>query len=981
MQTFIVVITNKLNIGLTITPYYAEIEEDKPINLIEQATINHLNNPNYNLNDDEKEIITILNRISDNFLFKKFSRNKNETLKVFFDNLLSDDRYEKSIYPHIQNVLYQTITAISKTTTPVFYKENLYTQIYLSEKLKIESKPTIPHFNFTLEENVLEYRLEIIQETDDKSKTLHIANTTPIVVTNNPASFIVKNNLIFFDNIEDKKLMPFFKTDKLIIKSQHIEQYMKVFVKNTIEQFDNIHHSGFEINYIVGVPLATIKIEQDLSQNSILQLYFTYNKQTFLADKGPKIIIDFKIENGKYYFTKYNRNRERETEYFNFLKDNGLQQIEESQFRPENVNQSNSSDYIKSIIAEWLSSNVEKLTEAGFNFTQANNKEKIFIGSYKIKSEIIENNDWFELKASVLIGKFVIPFYKFKKHILENNPKFTLPNDEIFLIPQTWYSKYEELFTFAKTTNQKIELPRSHFQMLEDTFEDEKIGINKHSEIEFSEIDVPKSINATLRPYQKEGFNWLNFLYKNRLGGILADDMGLGKTLQTITMLAHTYNEREDISQNTKQQTSLFDFEPQFGFNKSGKSVSIIIMPTSLIYNWEREIKRFAPHLKTYKYTGSNRLKSKDIGNIIQHYHVVLTTYGIVRNDIDYLNSYKFHYAILDESQYVKNPSSKIYDAISQIKANHKVLLTGTPIENSLVDLWAQMNFVNPGLLGTLSFFKKYFEIPITRKKSETVEEKLQKLILPYFLRRTKDSVARDLPPRVDQTIYCEMTEAQKKYYDTEKAKIRNELLEVFESTTPNNNAIKTLEALSKLRQISNHPAMIDENYQADSGKFEQILDSLEYILSENHNVLIFSSYVKDLKLIEKELIKRKHPYSMLIGETRDREKVIDEFNREKRVFLSTIKAGGVGLNLTKADYVFILNPWWNPASEEQAINRAHRIGQEAKVFVYKFISVDTIEEKIAKLQEKKLALASKFITENEILKNLTKEEILQLFG
>jgi len=401
------------------------------------------------------------------------------------------------------------------------------------------------------------------------------------------------------------------------------------------------------------------------------------------------------------------------------------------------------------------------------------------------------------------------------------------------------------------------------------------------------------------------------------------------------------------------------------------------------VHNWANEIAKFAPQLKIYLYTGNNRTKSKEIGKILKHYHIVLTSYGIARNDIEYLKNYNFQYLILDESQNIKNPGSKIYQAVSELKANHKLVLTGTPIENALVDLWAQMNFVNNGLLGNLNFFKNHFAGPIEKKQDENKEQKLRQLINPFILRRTKEMVAKELPPVTEQTLVCDMTEDQQKFYEREKSGIRNELLKAIEQTGVNKNAILALQALTKLRQIANHPALVDESYTGSSGKYEQIFEKLGNAISENHKVLIFSSFVKDLELIEKDLQKQNIKYSKLTGSTTDRQKVINAFTNDEscRVFLISLKAGGVGLNLIEADYVFVLNPWWNPAAEAQAINRAHRIGQTKNVFVYKFIAAESIEEKIAKLQEKKMALADSFITTNNPLKDLSETELQELFA
>ena len=510
----------------------------------------------------------------------------------------------------------------------------------------------------------------------------------------------------------------------------------------------------------------------------------------------------------------------------------------------------------------------------------------------------------------------------------------------------------------------------------------------EEKEVIFPNAELPNGLNATLRPYQKDGFVWLNFLYQNRFGGILADDMGLGKTLQTIALLLKIYPHKpvtasRKIPDNAPQQLSFFDKPEVKSLNESGIGASLICVPTSLLHNWHDELRKFAPHLKAYIYAGTNRIKSKDIGKIFRHYHVVITSYGILRNDIELIKNYRFHYFILDESQYVKNPASKIYEAIKSVEADFHLGITGTPIENSLIDLWTQMDLVNKGLLGSLPFFKRHFVVPITKNQDEAKEIKLQKLIQPFLLRRTKEKVAQDLPPVMETVLYCDMTPEQELFYEREKSGIRNSIYQVFESKTAEQSAIIALQALTRLRQIANHPVLVDEKYEGSSGKFEQILENLENIVAENHNVLVFSSFVKDLELIEQELKVRNLTYEKLTGATQKREQVIKSFSQsgQCRIFLISLKAGGVGLNLTKADYVFMLNPWWNPAAESQAINRAHRIGQTKNVFVYRFISTGSIEEKIARLQEKKARLADTFVSSNNPLKDLSKNEIIDLFS
>ncbi|HEX3008935.1 MAG TPA: DEAD/DEAH box helicase [Bacteroidales bacterium] len=406
---------------------------------------------------------------------------------------------------------------------------------------------------------------------------------------------------------------------------------------------------------------------------------------------------------------------------------------------------------------------------------------------------------------------------------------------------------------------------------------------------------------------------------------------------------------------------------------------SLIVLPSSLVHNWANEIVKFAPHLRLMKHIGGHR--ETDVTGFAK-YDIILTTYGVIRNEIDWLKKYEFFYIVLDESQIIKNPDSKIFQAVIELKAQHKLVLTGTPIENSLSDLWAQMQFVNPGLLGEQSFFRHNFLTPIEKESNEERQQQLRQLIQPFILRRTKNEVASDLPELTEQVRYCNMTESQKNFYEQEKSKARNEILDSISSVGMEKSALIVLQALTKLRQIANHPSMINPEYDSDSGKFEEVISNIEDMIAEDHKVLIFSSFVKHLELFKEYFETNKLKYSMLVGETRNREEVINQFqnDKENRFFLISLKAGGVGLNLTAADYVFILDPWWNPAAEMQAISRSHRIGQTEKVFVYRYISVETVEEKIIRLQERKSELADLFINSNNPFKQISREEIMDLF-
>jgi SNF2 family DNA or RNA helicase len=329
----------------------------------------------------------------------------------------------------------------------------------------------------------------------------------------------------------------------------------------------------------------------------------------------------------------------------------------------------------------------------------------------------------------------------------------------------------------------------------------------------------------------------------------------------------------------------------------------------------------------------------------------------------------------------VKNPSSKTYKSVLKLNSKYKLVLTGTPIENSLSDLWSQMNFLNKGMLGNLAFFRRYFITPIEKHNKKEPQEKLQILIRPFILRRTKEEVAKDLPPLMEQVVLCEMAGSQQKTYEREKSIIRNSILSSMEENGVNKSAMIILQGLTKLRQLANHPQLLENSTEAESGKFEEIFLMLENLMAEKHKVLIFSSFVKHLELLKTKIEQNQWKYSMLTGQTSNRGEVIRQFQEEpdNRIFLISLKAGGVGLNLTGADYVFIIDPWWNPAAENQAISRAHRIGQKKHVFVYRFITENSIEEKIQLLQGRKNSLAEQFINSNNLLQEVTKDEILDL--
>ncbi|HWV75551.1 MAG TPA: DEAD/DEAH box helicase, partial [Pseudosphingobacterium sp.] len=617
------------------------------------------------------------------------------------------------------------------------------------------------------------------------------------------------------------------------------------------------------------------------------------------------------------------------------------------------------------LLINWINVNHDYLVQKGYQLEQkTDTQKKYLLGNTKISLEVKEQNDWFDVHAIVRFGNFEIPFIQLRDHILHQKREFILPSGEIAVIPEAWFAQFNNLFYFSSNKHE-LQLQKHHIGLINDLSESDLKELTMSRKLQrldnfesIEDFNTPLNFKGELRSYQKAGYNWFHFLKNYHFGGCLADDMGLGKTIQTLALLQ---KEREEH------------------IEKGARGTSLIIMPTSLIYNWQSEAEKFAPDLRILVHTGANRSKSPEL---FGQYDIVFTTYGITRIDETILQNFYFHYIILDESQNIKNPSSKSFKAIRELKGKHRLTLSGTPVENTVADLWSQMSFLNPGLLGSHTHFQTEFVVPIEKKKDEEKARKLQAIIKPFVLRRTKDQVAKELPPKSEQVLFCKMSDEQAEYYEKIKSEYRNVLLEQSLDELIKKSQIQILQGLSKLRQLANHPLMIDEHYTGDSGKFENVIHTLDNVLSRGHKVLIFSQFVKQLDIYRNYFHKKKIQYAYLDGATRNREEVVNTFrnNGDIKLFLISIKAGGVGLNLIEADYVFILDPWWNPAVEQQAIDRSHRIGQTKNVFIYKFITKDSVEEKILALQQRKKIIADQLITtEESFVKSLTADDIKEL--
>jgi SNF2 family DNA or RNA helicase len=577
--------------------------------------------------------------------------------------------------------------------------------------------------------------------------------------------------------------------------------------------------------------------------------------------------------------------------------------------------------------------------------------------------------DWFDAKVEIDFEGQRVGISDIKKALLAKQTFVHLADGTLGILPDEWLQRYSLLFKVGDGKNDKLRLSKYHMSVIDELYEnrnanelsfalDEKFERLREFK-KIPETAPPQDLTPILRPYQTSGFQWLNYLNDVGWGGILADDMGLGKTIQSLTMLRH-YKEQE------------------------GTLKALVVCPTTLIYNWENEIKKFAPTLTWRIHHGGARTKDVEV---LQGVNVVITTYGTLRSDIEILMKIFYDYVVLDESQAIKNPGSKVTKAACLLTAKNRLCMSGTPLQNNTFDIFAQMNFLNPGLLGSMEFFRNEFATPIDKFGEQEQKEHLRKLLYPFILRRTKEQVAKDLPEKTETILFCEMEKEQRKIYDAYRNSYRDKIMGVIDQQGIDKSQLTILQGLMKLRQICDSPAILNEEvkYPNESIKLEELTREITENIGE-HKALVFSQFLGMLALIKEKLKEQNIPFEYFDGSTSslDREKAIQNFqnNDECRVFLISLKAGGVGLNLTAADYVYIVDPWWNPAVEQQAIDRTHRIGQTKNIFAYRMICIDTIEDKILQLQERKRILAKELISdESAFVKALSKADVEYLFS
>jgi superfamily II DNA or RNA helicase len=588
--------------------------------------------------------------------------------------------------------------------------------------------------------------------------------------------------------------------------------------------------------------------------------------------------------------------------------------------------------------------------------------------SLSVKSSV----DWFELHGSVDFGGATASFPALLAALKKGEDMVRLDDGSFGLLPEDWLKKFGLLANTGTAHDDHLRFTTPQAGML-----DALLSAQPHATCDaaferlraelksFDSIKAqkpPGTFKGQLRPYQQDGLGWLDFLRRFGFGGCLADDMGLGKTVQVLALL----ESRRILRQKGDPDCA---------------NPSLAVVPRSLIFNWRQEAMRFTPQLRVLDHTGMDRIKSTQ--KHFENHDLILTTYGTLRQDAVLLKDIQFDYVILDEAQAVKNSNTASAKAVRLMRGRHRLCMSGTPIENHLGELWSLFEFLNPGMLGAASVFQ--MGASGDRAPDEDTRALLARALRPFILRRTKAQVAKDLPQKTEQTLYCELDTTQRKLYDELRDHYRKALLGRIDKDGVNKSKIQILEALLRLRQAACHPGLIDKARSAESSaKLDALLPQVMEVLEENHKVLVFSQFTSLLSIVRQKLDAEKITYEYLDGKTRDREEKVRRFQNDPdcKLFLISLKAGGLGLNLTAAEYVFLLDPWWNPAVEAQAIDRAHRIGQTRPVFAYRLIARDTVEEKVLQLQETKRALADAIINaDNSLIRSLTREDLELLLG
>ena len=810
---------------------------------------------------------------------------------------------------------------------------------------------------WSFEENTLTLKIREIEGDEFNLKSELLLNKKYFDFQIISENLIYRKGVIYsFDNFIDD--IRFIKELNTEISKENIEGYLSLanhYIKDL--EIDYLDYTIEERSEIEGVPQLSIeKISKDNSLFLKVETFFSSLSDTFIKTNDlEKIIVINNLEkkvficevNYKTFelvvdeivklLVKHQRNFSIRSGYY--LDENNLLIIQEE------------------IAKEFITKDLFQLaTKCRIVGSDKLKKYNIKFIKPKLVGRLTTSIDFLEGNLEVEIGDEKFSIIDLLNR-LKKDSYIVLGDGTNAIINKKYIEKLERVFENATSENVKIsffDLPIIEELINEKIFEDGQNPQRNFFE-GINDISVDKNlpkINATLREYQKYGYHWITYLLENNLGACLADDMGLGKTLQAIAVITNLHKKK--LSEKT-----------------------LIVMPKSLVFNWESEINKFSPDLKVGIYYGTNR----DM-ETFKNYEVILTTYGTIRNDIEELKDIKLDFVILDESQNIKNIYSQANKAIMLLNTRYRLALSGTPIENNLLELYSLFRFLNPTMLGSIENFNRYYMLPIQKDNDKNAMEELKKRIYPFILRRVKKEVLKDLPEKIEKTLFIEMNKEQKRFYEERRAYYYNLVHLSIKTNGLNKSQFSILQALNELRQIASCPE--NKNPALYSNKKIAVIENAIEAVKNNHKVLIFANYLSSIDSICRELSERGIKYLSMTGDTKDRHSLVDKFQNDSsyKVFVMTLKTGGVGLNLTAADTIFIYDPWWNKTVENQAIDRAYRLGQDNTVFAYKMILKDTIEEKILTLQKAKSLLIENLISdEGANFKFLSEEDIEFILG
>ena len=955
----IIVLTEHLTFGTLLIPYMAEKSNDGTYQLIEQA-FHAFPEAISRMNEAEQQAINIASHYTEKYLMGIYSREK--TVSRFLRKLSEDpERVKNNIRPFIEKKLQEMLTLIRHHNLPLYQKQVGSKLLYAHHAYHVHPHDVEIRFTFLADETNFRYQLQCYYD----GQPLSLSEQKPVIVlTSSPSALLLGMELYFFPHIESVRILPFTKKKKISVPASQIEKYIDNIVI-PIARYHEITTQGLNIIEETYACEAVLSLEDTIYDEQMLRLSFRYGDQSFTPDTVTEMKkIIYRNDFGEIFF--FRRDSDAEEEKLRMLTDSGLQRVSDVHFKL-------SPDAPEKTITEWIST-YRKMLQQSFLLTGNMGNTPYCLDEIRIEQSCDDEPDWFELHITVVIGNLRIPFSRFRKHILEEKREFLLPDGRMILLPEEWFSKYGNLLELGTQTETGIRLKPTFVGAVQSALEE-----NGPKDLPFKReirnVPVPQGLNAKLRPYQQKGFSWMVQLNKQGFGGCLADDMGLGKTLQVIALLTAFYQEK------TEQKAA--------GNEGSGSELplpSLIVCPASLVYNWGQEFARFSPEIRVLLIAGTAKERQEQLEEQMrmeasEGAQVIITSYDLLKRDRAAYLGRTFEYEIIDEAQVIKNAKTQGAKAVKEISANARFALTGTPVENRLSELWSIFDFLMPGFLYGYRKFRERYELPIVKNQDPEALTALRRMTGPFVLRRLKKDVLRELPGKEERIVYSAASGRQQKLYTASALKLKEALAG---GAWSGNGKLEVLSQLMRLRQICCDPALCFEDYTGESAKLETCVSLIASASAAGHKILLFSQFASMLERIRERLLQEGISSHLLVGATpkEERSRMVQAFaSDEVPVFLISLKAGGTGLNLTAADIVIHYDPWWNVAAQNQATDRAYRIGQEKPVTVYKLILKDTIEENLLKLQNAKLALAAQVVSEGMVsLGDLSQNELMELF-